>query len=124
MAVIVNTDTDGSRKGPVTEQNPFPTKVIAPRRIPISGGQLGLTVSTTVIVLTVPDAAISAEIYVRTASITFTRSSGILPTTTAGFQADDTDIIVLRSRGECLEFRTIRVSADATLDVEYFSEAE
>lgn len=124
MAAIVLTDADGRVIGPVTELNPFPTKVIAPRRIPISGGQLGLAISTTIVPLTaVPAAATSAEIYVRTASITFTRS-GLIPSATAGFQADATDIIVLRSRDECVEFRAIRVSADATLDVEFFSEAE
>lgn len=123
MSLIKTSDERGVPTGFVTDLNPFPTKVIAPRRIPISGGQLGLAVSTTVVLLTVPDAATSAEIYVRTASITFTRS-GLIPSATAGFQADATDIIVLRSRGECLEFRAIQVSAAATLDVEYFSEAE
>ena len=123
MALIRNSDEHGTPGDFVNKLDPFPTRDVPLRRIPISGGQLGLTVSTLVVPLTVPDAATSAEIYVRTASITFIRTSGLTPSATAGFQADDTDIIMLRSRDECLEFKTIHVSADATLDIEYFGEA-
>lgn len=104
--------------------NPLPVTERRAARMPIAGGQMGLSVSTSVVPLTVPDAANYAEIYVRTASITFVRSPGVTPSATAGFQADATDIIVLRTREECLGFRAIRVSANATIDVEYFSDVE
>ncbi|KKN75599.1 hypothetical protein LCGC14_0378370 [marine sediment metagenome] len=123
MALIRLSDERGVPGDFVTELSPFPTRDVPLRRIPLSGGQLGLVVSTNVVALTVPDAATSAEMYVRTASVTFIRTSGLIPSATAGFQADATDIIVLRSRDECLEFKAIRVSADATLDAEYFGEA-
>ncbi len=109
---------------PVSTDNPLPVTERRIRRVPISGGQMGLSVSTSLVPLTVPDAATYAEIYVRTASITFVRSDGVTPSATAGFQADATDIIMLRSRDECLGFRAIRVSSDATIDVEYFTDVE
>lgn len=86
-----------------------------------TGNQYGLSVSTTIVRLTVPDAAMCAEIYVRTASVVFTRSTTD-PTSTLGFQADVGDIIMLNSRAELDRFEVIRESADATLDVEYFSD--
>ena len=66
-----------------------------------------------------PDGAEEADIYVRTASVVFTRS-GIVPTASQGIQADATDIIVLASRDECEKFLVIAVSATATLDIEYY----
>lgn len=85
------------------------------------GAEFGLAVSTSVVTLTVPRAAMCAEIYVRTASVVFTRD-GTNPTATQGIQADPGDIIVLNSRDECDKFKVIRESADATLDVEYFTD--
>lgn len=87
------------------------------------GAQYGLAVSSGsgVVTLTVPDAANVAQIYVRTASVVFTRD-GTNPTSTKGIQADATDIILLNSRDELDKFKVIRASVDATLDVEYFTE--
>ena len=62
-----------------------------------------------------------AEIYVRTASIVFTRS-GTDPTATLGTQADPGDIIPLNSREELETIEMIRQGADATVDVEYFTD--
>ena len=89
-------------------------------RTPISDAQFGLSfTSAAAVTLTVPKAARVAEIYVRTASIVFTRD-GTTPTATKGIQADPGDIILLNSEGECLGFKGIAVSATATGDVEYF----
>ena len=87
----------------------------------ITGNQYGLSVSSTVVTLTVPDAAMCGEIYVRTASVVFTRGTTD-PTSTQGFQANVDDIIMLNSRSELDRFEVIRQSADATLDVEYFTD--
>lgn len=90
--------------------------------LPGASNQYGLSVTDTVVALTVPDAAMCAEIYVRTASIVFARG-GTDPTTTQGFQADPGDIIMLNSRAELDRFEAIRQSAtSATIDVEYFSD--
>tara|TARA_Y100000310_G_C20362404_1_gene659601 strand:- start:334 stop:537 length:204 start_codon:yes stop_codon:yes gene_type:complete len=62
-----------------------------------------------------------AELYVRTASVVFTRD-GTAPTSTKGIQADVGDIILLNSRDELDRFKVIRESDDATLDVEYFTD--
>ena len=84
--------------------------------------QFGLSIADTVVQLTIPRAAMVAEIYVRTASIVCTRD-GTDPTATAGFQADPTDIIILNSRDELDQFRAIRQgSVSATVDVEFFTD--
>lgn len=90
-------------------------------RSTVSGAQFGLAVAGTVVSLTAVRAAMVAEIYVRTNSITFTRD-GTAPTATQGIQADPTDIIVLNSRDEIDKFKAIRVGATATVDVEYFTD--
>ena len=88
----------------------------------ITGNQYGLAVSTIVVTLTVPNAANCGEIYVRTASVVFTRSTTD-PTATLGFQANAGDIIVLNSRAELDRFEVIRQgTADASLDIEYFTD--
>ena len=94
----------------VRSRSPLPT-----------GSQYGLAVSSAVVTLTVPAAAMCAEIYVRGASIAFTRS-GTDPSATAGYQANAGDIINLNSRAELDRFECIRVSGDATLDVEYLTD--
>ncbi|MCB7129290.1 MAG: hypothetical protein J3T61_07120 [Candidatus Brocadiales bacterium] len=85
------------------------------------GAQFGLAVSTSVVTLTVPTAANTAELYVRTNSMVFTRD-GTDPTATKGIQADVGDIIVLNSRDELDRFKIIRESANGTTDVEYFTD--
>ncbi len=91
-------------------------------RSPVTGAQFALAVtSATVVTLTVPDAAMTGEIYVRTAPVVFTRD-GTDPTATQGIQADVGDIIVLNSRSELDKFKVIAVSTSATLDVEYFTD--
>ena len=87
-----------------------------------TGAQFGLSVTSgTVVTLTVPSSANCAEIYVRTASVVFTRD-GTDPTATKGTQADATDIIMLNSRAELDNFKCIAVSATLTMDVEYFTD--
>lgn len=91
-------------------------------RSPVTGAQFALAVtSATVVTLTVPNAAMTAEVYVRTAPVVFTRD-GTAPTATKGIQADVGDIIVLNSRAELDKFKVIAVSTSATLDLEYFSD--
>lgn len=91
-------------------------------RSPVDGAQYALSVTSgTVVTLTVPDAAMVAEIYVRTASVVETRD-GTDPTASKGVQWDPADIIYLNSRAECDDFKIIAVSASATLDVEYFTD--
>ncbi len=91
-------------------------------RSKVTGAQFGLSVtSSTVVTLTVPDAAMCAEIYVRTASVVFTRD-GTDPTATKGVQADIGDVIMLNSRAELDNFKCIAVSTTLTLDVEYFTD--
>jgi hypothetical protein len=63
----------------------------------------------------------TSEIYVRGNSVVFTRD-GTAPTATKGIQANVGDVIVLTSRDELDNFKVIRQSADATLDVEYFTD--
>lgn len=87
-----------------------------------TGAQFALSVSTTVVTLTVPRAAMCAEIYVRTAAVVFTRD-GTDPTATQGVQANVGDIIMLNSRDELDRVEFIRQgSVDAALDVEYFTD--
>ncbi len=88
----------------------------------VTGAQFALAVTSgKVVTLTVPNAAMVAEIYVRTASVVFTRD-GTDPTATKGIQADVGDIILLNSRDELDKFKVIAVSTSATLDIEYFSD--
>lgn len=88
----------------------------------VTGAQFALSVtSATVVTLTVPKAAMVAELYVRTASVVFTRD-GTDPTATKGIQADAGDIILLNSRDELDKFKVIAVSTTASLDCEYFSD--
>jgi hypothetical protein len=77
--------------------------------------------SSTPVPLTVPAGANVAEITVLTASITFTRD-GTIPTATNGPTAYPSDIIMLNSRDEIVQFRGIAVSATATGIVEYFTD--
>lgn len=87
-----------------------------------TGNQYGLSVGALIVTLTVPNAAMCAEIFVRTASIVFTRTTTD-PTATQGFQADVNDIIMLNSRAELDRFEAIRQGAiSATIDVEYFTD--
>jgi len=91
-------------------------------RSKVTGAQYALSVTSgTVVTLTVPDAAMVAEIYVRTAPVVFTRD-GTAPTATKGIQANVGDIILLNSRDELDRFEVIAVSTTAALDVEYFSD--
>lgn len=90
-------------------------------RSTVTGAQFALAVSTTVVTLTIPIAAMVAEIVVRGAAVVFTRD-GTDPTATTGIQANVGDIIVLNSRDELDNFKVIRESANATLDVEYFTD--
>ena len=90
-------------------------------RSKVTGAQYALAVSSSVVTLTVPNAAMCAEIYVRTASVVFTRD-GTDPTSTKGVQADPGDIILLNSRDELDRFEVIRQGADATLDIEYWTD--
>lgn len=91
-------------------------------RSKVTGAQYGLSVtSATVVTLTVPAAAMCAEIYVRTASVVFTRD-GTDPTSTKGIQVDPGDIILLNSRDELDRFEVIAVSTTASLDVEYWTD--
>lgn len=85
------------------------------------GAQFGLAVSSSVVTLTVPASAMCAEIFVRTSPVVFTRD-GTAPTATKGFQANEEAQIKLNSRDELDKFKVIRQSADATLDVEYFTD--
>ena len=91
------------------------------RRSSVSGAQFGLAVSSAVVALTIPNAANIAQMYVRTNAVVFTRDDTD-PTSTAGIQANAGDIILLNSRDELDKFKAIRESADATLDVEYFTD--
>lgn len=91
-------------------------------RSAIPGAQFGLSVtSAAVVTLTRPTRANVAEIYVRTASVVFTRD-GTNPTATKGIQADPGDIILLNSQDEVTDFKVIAVSTSATLDIEYFTD--
>ena len=86
------------------------------------GAQFGLSIGASAVTLTVPNTAMVAEIYVRTAAIVFTRD-GTTPTATKGIQANVGDIILLNSREELENFSAIRqTSTSATVDVEYFTD--
>lgn len=86
------------------------------------GAQFGLAVDATITRLTIPTAAMTAEIFVRTAPLVFTRD-GTDPTSTAGIQANVGDIIVLNSRDELDQMRMIeQTSTDASVDIEYFTD--
>lgn len=90
--------------------------------VPTASNQYGLSVSTTAVSLTIPRVAMTAKIYVRTASIVFKRDTGT-PTATEGFQANQDDIIVLNSRAELDGFRAVRQGGtDATVDIEYYTD--
>ena len=92
---------------------------------PIVGGrESGLTVDSTAtgITLTVPSAANTAEIFVETAPIRFTRD-GTTPTTSIGFVAYPGDIITLNSRKELINMKMIEdTTTDASVEVEYFTD--
>tara|TARA_Y100000310_G_scaffold314426_1_gene363761 strand:+ start:1824 stop:2132 length:309 start_codon:yes stop_codon:yes gene_type:complete len=94
-------------------------------RSPIIGGsQHALTVDSTAggITLTVPGSANTAEIFVETAPIRFTRD-GTAPTTTVGFVAYPGDIITLNSRKELINMKMIEdTTTDASVEVEYFTD--
>jgi hypothetical protein len=93
-------------------------------RSSVGGRQSGLTIDSTAggIALTVPSAARTAEIYVETGPIRFTRD-GTAPTSTLGFVANVGDIILLNSRDECEKFLGFEDTAtDASVDVEFFSD--
>ena len=85
------------------------------------GAQYALAVSSSVVTLTVPEAATVAEIYVRDNPVVFTRD-GTDPTATKGFTAYVDDIIKLNSRDELVKAEFIREGANATMDVQYFTD--
>lgn len=85
------------------------------------GAQYGLAVSSTVVTLTVPAAANVSEITVRDNPVVFTRD-GTDPTATKGMIAYVGDVILLNSRDEMQKAEFIREGADATLDIEYFTD--
>ena len=108
--------------GGIEVGHPLPVQVTpgSPRES-VAGAQYGLSIGAAVVRLTVPPDAQAGEIYVRTASIVFTRD-GTDPTATQGFQADASDIIMLNSRNELEKFEAIRQGGvSATGDVEYFT---
>ncbi len=124
MPLIMFRNPEDTSYKEVESGHPLPVEIIVHDiRSPLtSGNQYGLSItSATTVALIVPDNAKAAEIYVRTASVVFTRGTAN-PTATRGFQADATDIILLNSRDELLNFGAIAVSATATLDVEYFDQ--
>ena len=124
MVIIRLSDDEGRPQDYVTKDSPLPVEVVdTAERLALTPNEWGLAVSTAAVPLTnPPDEAHAAEIYVRTASVVFTRSPGDPPTATRGIQADPGDIILLKSRSEIQHFRAIRQSVtDAALDVEYFS---
>ena len=86
------------------------------------GAQFALAVSSSAVTLTVPSGANVAQVYVRGASITYT-TDGTAPTATKGIQADPGDTIMLDSAAEVAACKMIRVSSDATVDVEFFTDA-
>jgi len=86
------------------------------------GAQNGLAVTAAVVSLTVPDAAMVATLFVRTAPLVFKRD-GNDPTATVGIQANVGDIIELVSRDELDQMRMIeQTSTDSAVDVEYFTD--
>ena len=87
------------------------------------GRQNALAITSAVAVgLTVPAAAMVAEIMVETAPIRWTRD-GTTATSSIGFVAYPGDIILLTSRDELDKFSAIADTAtSATTDVEYFTD--
>ena len=95
-----------------------------------AGKQLNLDVAATAVTLTVPDAAMCAEIHVRptndsgadTGPVSYT-VDGTTPTANIGTIAYEGDIILLNSRDELEKFRVIeQTSTDAEVDVNYFTD--
>ena len=92
-------------------------------RATAGGAQYALAVASSVVTLTVPSGAYCASIFVRGSSgVTFTTDGATDPTATKGFTAGANAEISLNSRDEILKARFIRVSGDATMDVEYFTD--
>lgn len=94
-------------------------------RSSVAGAQFALVIDSTVRTLTPPNikaGANVAEIFVRTASLVFTRD-GTDPTATKGIQANVGDIILLNSRHEVENWKGIEAtSTDSAVDVEYFTD--
>jgi len=91
-------------------------------RVAVTPSQYALAVTSSAIVrLSPPLNANTAEIYVRTAPVVFTRD-GEDPTATKGIQANVGDIILLTSRSEVELFEVIAVSTTAALDTAYFTD--
>jgi len=91
-------------------------------RATAGGAQFALAVSSSVITLTVPKGAYCASIFVRGYGVTFTTDGATDPTATKGFTAVVNSEISLNSLDELNKARFIRVSSDATMDVEYFTD--
>ena len=89
---------------------------------PIPNSLVTHAVTDAVTSLTVPDQANYAEGYVRTNSVSETRS-GSAPANDTGRTWAAGDIIVLRSRDECVKFQVIRQndSNAATIDFEFWN---
>lgn len=89
---------------------------------PIPNSLVTHTVTDAATSLTVPDQANYAEGYVRTNSVTELRS-GSAPANDTGRTWAAGDIIVLRSRDECVKFQVIRQndSNAATIDFEFWN---
>jgi len=89
---------------------------------PIPNSLVTHTVTDAATSLTVPDQANYGEGYVRTNSVTETRS-GSAPANDTGRTGAAGDIIVLRSRDECVKFQVIRQndSNAATIDFEFWN---
>ena len=89
---------------------------------PIPNSLVTHTVTDAATSLTVPDQANYAEGYVRTNSVTELRS-GSTPANDTGRTWAAGDIIVLRSRDECVKFQVIRQndSNAATIDFEFWN---
>ena len=89
---------------------------------PIPNSLVTHTVTDAATSLTVPDQANYAEGYVRTNSVTELRS-GSAPANDTGRTWAAGDIIILRSRDECVKFQVIRQndSNAATIDFEFWN---
>ena len=89
---------------------------------PIPNSLVTHTVTDAATSLTVPDQANYAEGYVSTNSVSETRS-GSAPANDTGRTWAAGDIIVLRSRDECVKFQVIRQndSNAATIDFEFWN---
>lgn len=95
-----------------------------------AGEQLNLDVSSSAVALTVPDAAMCGQVYVRTSddggtatgAVSYT-VGGTTPTANIGIIANPGDIILLNSRDELDKFQVIRqTSTDGEVDVLYFTD--